>query len=316
MPHLMKQTFSVIVAFAFSISILATEAIAGFRVVCSTEDIAAITREIGGDEIDLQMLARGYRDSHFMMAKPSLMVRLSRADMLIYQGMELEIGWLPLLIQGSRNPKIMVGQPGLLNASLAISPIEVPIELDRSMGDIHPFGNPHFQLDPMNGIKVAKLISDRLSQLLPESSEVFKSNLKRFSDKIRVRVKDWETRMKRFEGLKVVTYHRIWSYFFRRFGLKYGGTIEIKPGLPPTAKHLKTLVDHMKQNNIGLTIQANFYEDRSSKFIGEHTEAKVLILPASVGGVEEVKSFFDLFEYLVSQFEKEAPLPSVGLTSR
>ena len=316
MPNLIKRLFFVTTFFVLSISILQSTAMAAFRVVCSTEDIAAITREIGGDEIDLEMLARGYRDSHFMMAKPSLMVRLSRADMLIYQGMELEIGWLPLLIQGSRNPNIAIGQPGLLNASLAISPIEVPIELDRSMGDIHPFGNPHFQLDPMNGIKVAKLISERLSQLLPESSDIFKKNLKHFSDKVQTRLKDWENRMKPFKGLKVVAYHRIWSYFFRRFGLEYGGTIEIKPGLPPTAKHLTKLVDNMRQNNIQLVIQANFYEDRSSEFIKVQTGAKVLVLPASVGGVEEVKSFFDLFEYLVSTFEKEAPFPAMGLTAR
>ncbi len=311
-----KHSLLIVFAFIFLLSILTSEAIAGFRVVCSTEDIAAITREIGGDEVDIEMLARGYNDYLFMMSKPSLMVRLSRADMLIYQGMELEIGWLPLLIQGARNPKIFIGQPGLLNTSLAIDPIEIPIELDRSMGDIHPFGNPHFQLDPINGIKVAKLITERLSQLLPESSQVFKKNLKVFSDKINIRLKNWENRMKRFKGLKVVAYHRIWSYFFRRFGLEYGGTIEIKPGLPPTAKHLERLVDNMKQNDIQLVIQANFYEDRSSKFIKEQTGAKVLILPASVGGVEEVESFFDLFEYLVSTFEKEAPLPAIGLTAR
>jgi zinc/manganese transport system substrate-binding protein len=162
-----------------------------------------------------------------------------------------------------------IGKPDLLNASLAISPIEIPIELDRSMGDIHLFGNPHFQLDPMNGIKVDKLIAEQLSQLLPERSEVFKNNLKRFSNKVQISLKEWENRMKPFKGLKVVAYHRIWSYFFRRFGLEYGGTIEIKPGLSPTAKHLANLVDAMNQNNIQLVIQANFYEDRSSKFI-EH----------------------------------------------
>ncbi len=221
-----------------------------------------------------------------------------------------------MLIPGARNPNITVGQPGLLNVAAAIDPIKIPIKLDRSMGDIHPFGNPHFHLDPINDIKISKRIADPLSLLLPKSSEVFNKNYKLFSEKVQTPLKDGGKRMKPFARLKIVTYHRIWSYFFRRFGLQYGGDIEIKPRLPPTAKHLKILVDTMNQNNINVVIQANFSEEHSSEFIKNQTGAKILVLPASVGGVEDVESFFDLFEYVVSKFEKEVPILSTRLTTR
>jgi len=280
-------------------------AFAALRVVTTTEDLAALTQEIGGDEVRVDTLTRGYQDAHFIAAKPSYMFRLNRADLLIYQGMELEIGWLPLLIQGARNPTVMVDQPGHLNASSVIEPIEIPQMLDRSMGDIHPFGNPHYLLDPANGIQVARLIANRLAQLVPDKKNLFRKNFDDFAKRLKAKILEWDRRMKFAKGFKVTTYHRTWSYLFKRFGIQYAALIEIVPGIPPTPKHMARVVNAIKTGNAKLIMQANYYESRSAKFLAEKTGSQILSLPVSVGGVEEVKTYIELFDYLVSHLEKE-----------
>ncbi len=280
-------------------------ALAALRVVTTTQDLASLTKEIGGDEVRVDTLTRGYQDAHFIAAKPSYMFRLNRADLLIYQGMELEIGWLPLLIQGSRNPDVMVDRPGHLNASIVIEPIEIPQTLDRSMGDIHPFGNPHYLLNPINGIRVAHLIAERLSQLVPDKKSFFQKNLENFTERLKVKIMEWSRRMEFAKGLKVTTYHRTWSYLFRHFGIQYTALIEVVPGIPPTPRHLAHVVDAMRMDKTKLIIQANYYESQSAKFVAEKTGSKILSLPVSVGGVDEVKTYIGLFDYIVSNFERE-----------
>lgn len=295
--------------FLMTVSVLwfiySVPAFAALRVVTTTEDLASLTKEIGGDEVRVDTLTRGYQDAHYIAAKPSYMLRLNRADLLIYQGMELEIGWLPLLIQGARNPNVMINQPGHLNASTVIEPIEIPQMLDRSMGDIHPFGNPHYLLDPVNGIHAARLIKDRLAQLVPDKKDFFQSSFDKFAKRLNTKILEWRRRMELLKGLKVIAYHRSWSYLFRRFGIQYAALIEVVPGIPPTPKHLARVVDAMKTENAKVIIQANYYESRSAKFLAEKTGGQILSLPVSVGGVDEVKTYIGLFDYIVSHFERE-----------
>jgi zinc/manganese transport system substrate-binding protein len=295
--------------FLMAVSVLcifySAPAFATLRVVTTTEDLAALTKEIGGDEVQVETLIRGYQDAHFIAAKPSYMFRLNRADLLIYQGMELEVGWLPLLIQGARNPDVMVGQRGHLNASSVINPIEIPQILDRSMGDIHPFGNPHYLLDPVNGIHVARLIADRLAQLVPDKRIFFQKGLENFTERLKSKILEWGRRMEFLKGLKVTTYHRSWSYLFKRFGIQYAALIEVVPGIPPTPKHLVRVVDAMKKENTKLIIQANYFESKSAKFLAKKTGSQILSLPVSVGGVDEVKTYIELFDYIVSHLERK-----------
>ena len=283
---------------------------AQLNVVTTTEDAASLVKVVGGEWVRVESLSRGYQDIHFVQAKPSLMVTLHKADLLIYQGMELEVGWLPLLIQGARNPKVFFGQPGNLDLSLAIDPIEVPQgTLDRSQGDVHLFGNPHYNLGPENIQPMLFLITDQLSELDPAHEEQFKSNRNTFLKTFNEKLADWKRRMAPFRGEKLVTFHRTWSYFLRDFGMEYIGTLEPVPGIQPSPAHLIKLSREMKAQGVQWILQANYYQNRFSKSLVQKTGAQVLVLPPGVGGVPEAKDTLSFFEYLVSQFEKARLTP-------
>jgi zinc/manganese transport system substrate-binding protein len=283
----------------------ARDASARLNVVATTEDVAAIVREVGGDNVSVESLTRGYQSAHLLEAKPSFMVKLNRADLLAYQGLELEIGWLPLLIQGARNPGIIPGRPGHLDLSAAIKPLEIPTaEVDRSQGDVHPLGNPHYHLDPANGLLMASLVAERLSSLDPGGATAFKNNLQRFTAALEARIKEWSDRMRKFRGMQVVTYHATWSYFLRRFDLRLGGAIEPKPGIPPTPKHLIDLAELIRRDRIKLIVMENYYEPKHANLLAGKTGARVLILPASVGGSPEAGDYIRLFEYCVARIEQ------------
>ena len=255
--------------------------------------------------MNVESLSRGYQDTHFVQAKPSLMVIVHKADLLIYQGMELEVGWLPLLIRGARNPKVFLGQPGNLDLSLSIDPIEVPQgALDRSMGDVHAFGNPHYNLGPSNIKPMLFMITDHLSELDPKHETQFKSNRNTFIKKFDARLAEWKQQMAPFKGRRVVTFHRTWSYFLREFGMQYIGTLEPVPGIQPSPSHLIRLSQLMKAENVRLILQANYYRDKFSKLLADKTGARVLALPPGVGGVPEASDTIGLFDYLVNQITK------------
>ncbi len=278
---------------------------AQLNVVTTTEDIASLVQVVGGEWVTVQSLSRGYQDTHFVQAKPSLMVTVHKADLLIYQGMELEVGWLPLLIRGARNPKVFLGQPGNLDLSLSIDPIEVPQgALDRSMGDVHAFGNPHYNLGPSNIKPMVFMIADHLSELDPNHETQFKSNRNTFIKRFDARLDEWRQRMAPFKGQKVVTFHRTWSYFLREFGMQYVGTLEPVPGIQPSPPHLIRLSQLMNAQNVRLILQANYYRDKFSKLLAGKTGARVLALPPGVGGVPEAGDTIGLFDYLVNQITK------------
>ena len=275
---------------------------AQLNVVTTTEDISSLVRVVGGKWVNVKSLSRGYQDTHFVQAKPSLMVALHKADLLIYQGMELEVGWLPLLIRGARNPKVFLGQPGNLDLSLSIDPIEVPrVTLDRSMGDVHAFGNPHYHLGPSNIKPMLFMITDHLSELDPAHEAQFKSNRNSFIKKFNGQLSEWKRRMAPFKGKKVVTFHRTWSYFLNDFGMQYIGTLEPVPGIQPSPSHLIQLSQRMKAEKAQLILQANYYQDKFAQLLADKTGALTLSLPPGVGGVPEAGDTIGLFDYLVNK---------------
>lgn len=275
---------------------------APLRVVTTTEDLAAIAREVGGPLVEVESLARGTQDPHFLEARPSLMLKASRANLFIEVGAELEIGWAPPLLIGARNPAIQPGAPGFLDVSNNIDLLEVPTgRVDRSQGDVHALGNPHYQLDPENGKMIAQSIAKKLVILLPNQSETISQNLKEFNHRLDEAIIRWKAQMKPYEGTKVVTYHKSWSYLAKRFGLNVIDYVEDKPGIPPSPSHINQLIAVMKQEKPKLIIMEPWFSHSIPDLLTRETGVKVLVLPPSVGGIEGVKTYFDIFNYLIGQ---------------
>ena len=271
------------------------------NVIATTEDLASIAREVGGDRINIEALARGYQDPHFVEAKPSFILKLQKADVLIAVGRELEIGWLPPLVQQSRNSRIQPGADGYLDASLNAQILEIPTgQITRAMGDVHPQGNPHYWLDPENGKRVAKSIADKFSQLRPGDKAVFDQRLADFSSRLDAAEKRWLAAMAPYKGTKMVTYHRSFPNFAERFGLEIIGYVEPRPGIPPTPQHTLDLINEMKRQNVKLVLVEPYFDLKTPNAIGRETGAQVLVMPPSVGGVKEVGDYFKLFDYDVN----------------
>jgi len=291
----MKKVFLVLIA-----SLVASSAFAQgkLNVIATTEDLAAIGREVGGDRITIESIARGYQDPHFVEAKPSFILKLQKADVLIAVGRELEIGWLPPLIQQSRNAKIQPGAEGYLDASLQASILEMPTgQITRAMGDVHPLGNPHYWMDPENGKKVAKEMADKFSQLRPNDRAYFAQRLTDFTTRLDAAEKGWLAKMAPYKGTKMVTYHRSFPNFAERFGLDIMGYVEPRPGIPPTPQHTLDLINEMKRQNVKLVLVEPYFDLKTPNAIGRETGAQVLVVPPSVGGVKEITDYFKLFDY-------------------
>src|SRR5689334_3451872 len=268
------------------------------NVVTTTEDLAAIAREVGGDRLTVESIARGYQDPHFVEAKPSFILKLQKADLLIVVGRELEIGWLPPLIQQSRNAKIQQGADGYLDASLKAQILEIPTgQITRAMGDVHPLGNPHYWLDPENGKRIAGEIADKLSRLRPNDRAYFEGRLADFTTRLDAAEKRWLAQMAPYRGMKMVTYHRSFPNFAERFGLDIVGYVEPRPGIPPTPQHTLDLINEMKRQNVKLVLIEPYFDSKTPNAIGRETGAQVLVMPPSVGGVKEVSDYFKLFDY-------------------
>jgi zinc/manganese transport system substrate-binding protein len=268
------------------------------NVMTTTEDLASIAREVGGDHITVESIAKGYQDPHFVEAKPSFILKLQKADVLVLVGRELEIGWLPPLIQQSRNSKIQVGAAGYLDASLKAQILEVPTgTVTRAAGDVHPLGNPHYWMDPENGKLIAQQISDKFAQIRPAERAYFEQNLKSFQTRLDDAEKRWLAMMAPYKGLKVITYHRSFPNFAQRFGLDVVDYVEPKPGVPPSPQHTLDLINQMKRSNIKLMLIEPYFDLKTPNSIGRQTGAEVLVMPPSVGGTKEATDYFKLFDY-------------------
>lgn len=306
------------------------------QVVTTTPDLKSITEYIGGDKVKVISIATGYQDPHFVEAKPSYMIKTKNADLFIRVGMELEIGWEQLIIEGSRNPKIGFNERGHLDASEGIMRLEVPTgKIDRSMGDIHPYGNPHYWTDPLNGKIMARNIKNRLSELLPSDSAYFENNLslfyrkineafvgKKLTDKLGDQkltnliisgkfynfIKEnnlenelggWLLEVKPYQGAKIITYHNSWPYFASRFGFVIIDQLEPKPGIPPNPTHIREVIDQMMSQKVKGILMEPFYDEKPAKFVAEKTGSKVVMVPNSVGGNDQAKDYISLIDTIL-----------------
>jgi len=288
------------IACAAALALVSTSAFAQgkLNVMTTTEDLASIAREVGGDRIVVDSMAKGYQDPHFVEAKPSFILKLQKTDMLVAVGRELEIGWLPPLVQQSRNAKIQPGAEGYLDASLDALILEIPTgQITRAMGDVHPLGNPHYWMDPENGKRIGKAIADKLSQLRPNDRPYFTMRQADFTARLDVAEKRWLAMMAPYKGTKMVTYHRSFPNFAERFGLDIMGYVEPRPGIPPSPQHTLDLISEMKRQNVKLVLVEPYFDVKTPMAIGRETGAQVLVMPPSVGGVKEVTDYFKLFDY-------------------
>jgi zinc/manganese transport system substrate-binding protein len=292
----MKKKMTVLSLLAFGAA--AFSSAAPVRVVTSLEDLASLVRTVGGNRVETFSLARGYQDPHFVEPKPSFVLRLSKADLLIVAGLDLEIGYLPPLLDQSRNPRIRPGGPGHLDASVGCEILERPRGVvTRAMGDVHPFGNPHYWLDPANGRVIARSIASRLSQLDPEGSAVYRTNLAAFESKLTEGEKRWDAALGPYAGTPVVTYHNSWPNFLKRFRLVAAGYVEPKPGVPPSPAHIVALVNIMREKKVPVILMEPYFDERTPRAVASRTGAKLLTFIPSVGGVPAARDYVALFDY-------------------
>ena len=284
------------------------------NVVTTTEDLAAIAREVGGDRVTVEAIARGYQDPHFVEAKPSFILKLQRADLLVVVGRELEIGWLPPLIQQSRNGRVQVGANGYLDASARARILDIPQgQITRAMGDVHPQGNPHYWLDPENGKAIAQEIAEKLSALRPNDRAFFDERLAGFSSRLTDAGRRWAAALAPYTGTKVVTYHNSFPNFAERFGLQVVGYIEPRPGIPPSPQRTLDVMNDMKRLGVKVVLVEPYFDLKTPNAIARATGAEVLVLPPSVGGVNQIADYFQLFDYdvnlLVTALKKASSTP-------
>jgi ABC-type Zn uptake system ZnuABC Zn-binding protein ZnuA len=286
------------ILFAAASTAIASPAAAQLKVVTSTEDLASLAREVGGDKVAVESIGRGYQDPHFVEAKPSFITKLAKADLLIAVGRELEIGWLPPLITQSRNPKIQVGSAGYLDASLNVRILEIPTgQITRAMGDVHPLGNPHYWLEPGNGRRIAQAIQQKFSELSPKDAAVFAARYADFDKRLTAAEQRWDAAMAPYKGTKIVTYHRSWPNFAERFGLDVIGYVEPKPGIPPSTQHTIELIQEIKRQSVKVILVEPYFDLKTPEAISRETGAQVLVMTPSVGGVPEAADYFKLFDY-------------------
>lgn len=288
------KTLSALLAAALLIPAVAS---AKVKIVSTIPDFGALASEVGGDRVEVTSLVRPTQDPHFLDAKPSFMLALAKADLVLLAGMELEAGWLPPLLSGARNAKIQRGGAGYLDCSTLIAPMEVEAA-DRSKGDVHPGGNPHYWNDPRAGLQLAQGIAQKLAQIDPANAEVYTKGAAAFSRRLQAKIAEWRARLDPVKGTKVVVYHRSWPYFLDWAGFVEAGALEPKPGIPPSPDHIASLVQKVKDQKIAFVIQESFYPTNLSKSFADRSGAKLLTLPTMVGAAG-TKSYIDVIDSLV-----------------
>lgn len=267
------------------------------KVVTTIPDLADMARRIGGDLLEVKSLTKGTEDMHRIPMKPSYLLLLNKADVLLEMGLDMEHAWLPDLLYNCRNDRIQPGAPGFVNCSARVKPLEKPGSVTRADGNVHPEGNPHFNTDPANGRLTAVTICDGLCRACPEHAGTFRANLKVYLERFDRKLKEWEILARPLKGIKVVTYHRSWSYFVKRFGLEVVGEIEPQPGIAPTPRHLAKLVRRIKSEKAALIIKEQYFSKRYPDFLKSKTGIRVVTLPNMSGGRPEVEGYFKFIEH-------------------
>ena len=301
----LKSRLFVTIFSVLSVGFLSLPALAKINVVTTLPSFADIATQVGGDEVSVVTLTRGNQDPHFVDARPDLVLKLNRAELIIHAGLGLEDGWLPPLLVGARNGAIQLGSMGNLNVATLMALKDRNFgNMDRSAGDVHPGGNPHFMLDPHNGVVLAIGIADKLGQMEPEKSGFFHKRADDYSKKMLEKIASWEKDSKpALSGKTVVTYHRSWIYLTEWLGIQTLGHVEPKPGIPPSPGHIIKLVKQMKNTQVKALIMEPFYPRGVNEDVARQTGAQLLVLPAEVGGVSEAKTYIEMFDYILKELK-------------
>lgn len=282
-----------------------SEVSAKLQVVTTTTDLRAVASEVGGEFVVAESIAKGTQDPHYIEAKPSFMVKGSRADLVIAVGLDLEVGWLPSIQNGARNPKIQRGRPGYLEVGPMVKPLEVPTgEISRAQGDVHPFGNPHVTLDPIRAGEIAGLIAKRLGELDPPNAAAYSKNAESFRSRMAEKTKAWQARVKKAGVTQVVTFHRTLSYFLDRMGIGLAAILEPKPGIPPTTSHIIEVIKLIREKKIGVVLVENYFDPTVTKKIREDAPGiRAVTVAVAVEGGGGLDKLDDVYENLIRQIE-------------
>ncbi len=272
---------------------------AKIRVVTTLTDLADFARNVGGDLVEVKSLATGVEDTHGVPMKPSFVPLLNRADLLVLIGFDCEHAFLPALIEASKNPRIQPGKAGYVDCSRGITPVEVPKSTDHSEGDVHPYGNPHYTLDPVLAKTAVNNICKALVSFAPQHKAEFTRNRDAYLAKLNAKIAEWEKEMRPIRGAKFVSYHEHWPYFAARFGLVYYGTIEVKPGVDPTPRHIQELISSMKSDRVRIVLREPQFPERVPKRIAEQAGAKLVTLPIMPGGVPDTETYVKMMDHIV-----------------
>jgi ABC-type Zn uptake system ZnuABC Zn-binding protein ZnuA len=275
---------------------LAAPAGAAVQVVTTTTDLAAIAREVGGDRVEVLSLAAGQQDPHFVDAKPSFLLKLQKADLFVQVGMDLELGWAPTLLSNARNPRILPGGPGFVDASAGIERLEVPSAADRSAGDIHAYGNPHYWLDPRNGAVIARNLAEGLGRVDPAGAAAYEAGLAAFRSRLDTALARWRTAAAPLHDVPVVAYHNLYPYLARFVGFRTVAFVEPKPGIPPSGRYIAELAESMKRDGVRVVLTSTYYDAKTAKLLAGLAGARVVTLASSVEGVEAAGDYFALFD--------------------
>ena len=293
------KKISILSMFLFCISVFAFAD--QIKIVTTTTDMKSIAEIIGGNKVSVTSIATGYQNPHFVDPKPSYIISLTKANLFVTVGLDLETGWSPQLLSSSRNTKIQKGAAGYVDASEGVNLLQVPTAANRAEGDIHIYGNPHYWLDPLNGKTIARNIANGLERIDPSNKSFYETNLLAFNSKIDTKLKEWQGKMTAYKGSKIIAYHNEWVYFETRFGLQIVDFMEPKPGIPPTPSQLVKVIKEVTTNKIKVIISSPYFTTSSSDVVSKQTGVKELTLATSVGAFDSVKDYFGLFDYNIDK---------------
>ena len=293
----MKFLYSVVL----TLFIVSTHAQAKLNIFACEPEWRALAEEIGGDKVNVTSATTAFQDPHHIEARPSLIAKTRRADLLICTGSELEVGWLPLLLRQSGNNRVQDGQPGYFMASEQVERIEVPEQMDRSMGDIHAGGNPHVHLDPNRLLTIAQAFTQRLQLIDAENADFYEAQFENFSATWHEALKGWESQAAALKGKKVVVYHKNWSYLLGWLGIEAVADLEPKPGIPPTSSHLVALLQRVEAEQPGAILIASYQDDKGANWLAEKSGIPVISLPFTVGGNEDSMTLLGLYKNTLSE---------------
>ena len=285
--------------FAFGLLAVGTEAADKVRVVTTTTDLKALAEAVGGDLVEVDALARGSQNAHDLEVRPSLMVKVRRADLLVVNGLELD-QWAEVVVQGANNPKVIPGAPGRVDASAGILVLEVPrTRVDRSMGDVHPVGNPHYTVDPGMAPNITANILEGLVRVAPQHRAAFERSREQFLARLGQAMTKWAADMAPYKGAKVIVDHNMWPYFLTRFGLVQAGSVEERPGIPATPTHVTKLIAYMKEDKIKVILAVPWADHKLAERIAQEAGAKVVLVANGVGALKGTDTYLDTIDYNV-----------------